>query len=75
MPKILYSTEEAAELIGLSPKYMRKLRSIGGGPRFVKISPKRCMYTIEEIEAWISEKTRAVASIHNERKERIAAAR
>lgn len=75
MSKKLYSTSETAKIIGLSANYLRKLRSVGGGPRFIRISPKKCMYTLEDMDAWVAEKSMAIASVQNERKSRIAAVR
>ena len=50
------STKEAAKALGLSPKYLRKLRSIGGGPSFVRLSTRLCMYPEESLIQWVKSK-------------------
>ena len=47
------STQEAADFLGLSESYLRKLRRSGevSGPLYIKIG-KRCLYTRENLRAW-----------------------
>lgn len=49
--------EQAAELLGLSRSYLRKLRVMGGGPRFSKISPRAVRYRVGDLLAWASSKS------------------
>lgn len=49
----LLRTTEAAELLGLSPKYLRKLRSTGRGPNFIRMSSRLCLYHEDELARWL----------------------
>jgi hypothetical protein len=48
-------TAGAAERLSLSPKYLKKLRVEGGGPRFVKAG-KRVIYEDRDLDAWAESK-------------------
>ncbi|HWB74869.1 MAG TPA: helix-turn-helix domain-containing protein [Nannocystaceae bacterium] len=41
----------AAELVGLSPHTLKKLRQRGGGPRYCKLG-RRVVYRIADLRAW-----------------------
>jgi predicted DNA-binding transcriptional regulator AlpA len=43
---------EAAAVVGLSKQTLRVLRSRGGGPRFVKLGPRRIGYLLTDLEVW-----------------------
>lgn len=49
----LLSTRKAAELLGFTTAYMRKLRSIGKGPPFVRLSSRYCAYRVVDLRAWL----------------------
>ena len=49
----LLRTTEAAELLGLSPKYLRKLRATGRGPIFIRMSSRLCLYSEDDLTAWV----------------------
>ena len=52
---ILYLTEiQAAKAINFSASTLRKLRCIGGGPRFLKVGGK-ILYRQEDLIAWVEE--------------------
>jgi len=48
----LMSDIEAATLLGCRPGTLRKWRSAGGGPKYVKIGAL-CRYRIEDLEEFI----------------------
>jgi predicted DNA-binding transcriptional regulator AlpA len=48
----LLRTEEAAARVGLAPSTMEKLRCLGGGPPYFKVSRKRVVYDAAELDAW-----------------------
>ncbi len=48
-------TSEAAAFCGISPRTLEKLRSVGGGPRFVR--PQGCRfvrYAVDDLEEWLN---------------------
>jgi hypothetical protein len=50
----LLSTHAASERTGLARQTLAKLRSIGGGPPFLKLGAK-VFYPLAELEAWIGQ--------------------
>ena len=50
----LLSTHAAADRTGLARQTLAKLRSIGGGPPFLKLGAK-VFYPLAELEAWIGQ--------------------
>lgn len=59
MERLLDTNAAAAALADLgvprSPNTLRKLRCVGGGPRFRRLSRKP-VYTPSDLEAWIEER-------------------
>jgi hypothetical protein len=53
----LLPTKRAAELLGFTPTYMRKLRSVGGGPDYVKVSARNVCYRVADLRAWLDART------------------
>jgi predicted DNA-binding transcriptional regulator AlpA len=49
----IFDVKQAAERTGLSAKTLNNLRSIGGGPRFLKLG-RAVRYSEAELEAWLS---------------------
>lgn len=47
------TAEEAARLLGLTPKTLANWRSAGDGPRFYRPSPKLVLYSIEDLIAYV----------------------
>ncbi len=58
----LLRTKEAAERVGLAETTLEKLRCLGGGPPFFKVSSKRVMYDAGELDAWARSKRFASTS-------------
>ena len=48
----LLNTAEAAEIFCLSPRTMERLRTIGTGPRFIRLRGS-VRYRVEELQRWI----------------------
>ena len=60
-PKIqsrVLDTPAAAQYCASSASTFEKLRLTGGGARFIRITPKRVGYLIEDLDIWLSEKRR-----------------
>jgi predicted DNA-binding transcriptional regulator AlpA len=55
----LLSTVGAAAMLGVSTQWMCKARSLGYGPRWVKLSARRIRYLRSEIFRWLQERTHA----------------
>jgi predicted DNA-binding transcriptional regulator AlpA len=55
-------TPEAAQYCGLTAAMLEKLRSLGGGPFYYKVGPKRVMYDRADLDAWIRAKKFASTS-------------
>lgn len=47
------TTPEAAELLNVTTRYLEKLRTVGGGPRFVRVGKKCVRYRVVDVEAWL----------------------
>lgn len=47
-------TPEAAELCGLSPRTLERLRTTGAGPPYIRLSGRRfVVYDPEDVVAWL----------------------
>lgn len=53
------TVEDVAKLTKLSVDFFNKLRSLGGGPTFHKISPRCVRYDRKDVDAWLAERRRA----------------
>jgi hypothetical protein len=45
---------EAADLLGLSQSYLRKLRCTGGGPTYSRLAAKAIRYRTRDLTVWAS---------------------
>jgi predicted DNA-binding transcriptional regulator AlpA len=54
----LLSTSEAAHYLAADSGTLKRWRTKGGGPPYVKISANRCRYSFEALRAWTAERTR-----------------
>jgi predicted DNA-binding transcriptional regulator AlpA len=48
-------TPQAAAYTGLAAAYLEKLRSVGGGPRFLKYGRRAVRYLQRDLDAWMAE--------------------
>jgi hypothetical protein len=55
------TTDEAAELLRLSPRTLEKLRVLGGGPRFRKFGA-RVVYAGTDLRTWADSNTYGMTS-------------
>lgn len=53
-PETYLTTEQAAVYTGLSKSYFEKLRVRGDGPAYYKVSARRVLYKLAEVEAWMA---------------------
>ena len=51
---IYFTTEQAAKYTGLSKSYFEKLRVRGDGPAYYKVSARKVLYKLAELEAWMA---------------------
>jgi len=63
-------TNNAAAYVGVTPKSMAIMRSLGNGPAFFKLG-KKCFYQREDLDAWIA--SRRATSTAEYRAKRLAA--
>ena len=49
---------QAGEYVGLSSSMLEKLRTAGGGPRFMKVG-RRVVYDSADLDQWIESKKQA----------------
>lgn len=52
----LISEEQAAELIGLTPRFLQARRYQGTGPPFVRISSRCIRYRPDDIRRWAADR-------------------
>ena len=55
----LLTTEEAAKAVGVSSMTMRRYRTNGGGPPFIRMGPKLIRYSAESLRAWVASRESA----------------
>jgi excisionase family DNA binding protein len=47
------TTGQAAELLGVSASWLEKLRVRGDGPPFYRVSARRVLYRLSDLNDWI----------------------
>jgi predicted DNA-binding transcriptional regulator AlpA len=55
--KLYYTTEEVALMFGLTPDYLRRLRSRQAGPVYSRIGGRMIRYRKADVEQWIETAT------------------
>ncbi|MCC3305534.1 helix-turn-helix transcriptional regulator [Sneathiella sp. HT1-7] len=58
----LINEKQAAEYLGYTVRALQNWRVRGGGPKFVRISPRSIRYRLRDLDAWIDERTVASTS-------------
>ncbi len=58
----LLRTKEAAARVGLAETTLEKLRCLGGGPPYFKVSRKRVVYDVVELDTWARSQRRTSTS-------------
>ena len=61
-PKLLLTEDEAAEMIGFTPRFLQNRRLSGDGPRFIRVSARAIRYRIADLEAWAEARIRTSTS-------------
>jgi len=51
---VLLTPDQAADMLGVTPRVLERWRGCGDGPVFVRLTRKTIRYRIENIEAFIS---------------------
>lgn len=46
------TTKHAAKYLSVSKGYLDRFRLTGGGPRFIKLSPKKVIYDTADLDRW-----------------------
>jgi len=69
-PRLLLTEEEAAQAIGLTPRFLQNRRHLGDGPPFVQISSRCIRYRPDDIKTWAAERLRTSTSDPGTRGER-----
>lgn len=59
---LLMTEQEAAKLLGLSPRTLQKWRITGNGPVFVRASARAIRYQRPDLERWVEDRRRASTS-------------
>lgn len=59
---LLLKTERAAVYMGLSASTLNKLRTQGGGPRYLKVG-RSVFYTQQDINVWLDGARRSSTSV------------
>ena len=58
-PDEFLDTRGCAELLGVSPEYVKRLRLIGGGPAYHRLSERAIRYQVADVRAWAASRRRA----------------
>jgi len=53
----LLTEAQAAEFLGLSPRFLQERRYLGGGPEYIRISHRCVRYHPGSLWEWISERS------------------
>jgi predicted DNA-binding transcriptional regulator AlpA len=53
----ILTEKELAPWLGVSLPTLQRMRSKGGGPRFVKLSLRRVAYRPSDVEVWLAART------------------
>jgi excisionase family DNA binding protein len=52
------TTAEAAEILGVSTRTLEKWRMEGGGPKYVRLSPRCIRYRLRELDEFLKTRLR-----------------
>ncbi|MCI7457616.1 helix-turn-helix transcriptional regulator [Actinomyces urogenitalis] len=53
-PLMLLTTEQVAQMLGVSPKTLRNWRCECRGPAFVVLNERQVRYRVEDVTAWVN---------------------
>jgi predicted DNA-binding transcriptional regulator AlpA len=60
--ELLLTPDDTARLLRVSRQHLARLRVLGGGPPFVKLSHRVVAYRRADIEAWVAGRVRRSTS-------------
>lgn len=49
----LYTSEQVAEMLGVSDAHLQRMRYRGEGPVCIRVSHKAVRYRLADVEAWV----------------------
>lgn len=49
----LFTTQQAADYCGVTPRFFEAARLRGDGPRYIRLSRRAVRYRSEDLEAWL----------------------
>ena len=55
-PDALLTEEQAAEFINFTPRFLQARRQRGGGPAYVRVSPRAVRYMRRDLISWAEER-------------------
>lgn len=48
------TSAQAAEYLQVSKVYLQRLRTTGEGPTFLRVSQRRILYSLQDLESWVA---------------------
>jgi hypothetical protein len=60
------TTTQAAQFLNVSHSFLEKLRIVGGGPKFLRLSSRKILYQKGELKQWMERKSRLSTSEYND---------
>jgi predicted DNA-binding transcriptional regulator AlpA len=66
----LIDTKQLANWLGVSTQFLEIGRSRGYGPKFCRLSPRRCRYRVGDVRTWLAERTHAATAEYSRSAER-----
>jgi excisionase family DNA binding protein len=55
-PAEFLTSEQLAELLRVDPKTVKRWRSNGDGPPFIRLGERRLIYSRADVDAWLAER-------------------
>ena len=52
------TAQQAADYLGVGKAFLARLRMTGEGPVYLRISPRRVLYTMEDLTLWLEAQRR-----------------
>ena len=52
------TAEQAAQYLGVKKQFLQRLRMTWEGPEFLKVSPRRILYAMEDLLRWLEAQRR-----------------
>jgi len=62
----LLRERDAAELLGVTPRFLQERRVDGRGPRFIRVSARAIRYRREDLDAWIRGRVHSSTAEYND---------